>query len=123
MIDAGHRKQGQQKLPRSRLGSILHAGREVLKCYQAREKNGSNVVEEVLRGQDTLNELSRYPADDVCDPESGGQYYYHWHRTNENENGYFLCFALSEKPEKIRYLSNIYRYFSDYPKHCLCKSI
>lgn len=92
MRDTHYRQPDLRLLPRSRLESMLQAGQEVRDCYRELEKSGSNIVSEVLRGQGALCELSHYPVGDVCDSDSGGQYYYHWHRSNECEHGHFHTF-------------------------------
>ncbi|HRK56897.1 MAG TPA: hypothetical protein PLQ67_05150, partial [Burkholderiaceae bacterium] len=50
----------------------------------------SRIVGEVLRGQGQFVEYDHYPADDVFDEDSGGQYYYHAHR--DGEHGHFHTF-------------------------------
>lgn len=76
-------------LPRARLASMLRAGDELLECYRVLRKADLNVVGEVLRGQGTFREYDHYPNDDVHDPETNAQYYYHAHRGLSGEHGHF----------------------------------
>jgi len=69
---------------------LLTAGAEVLECYRVLRKAGLNVVGEVLKGQGQFVEFDHYPADDVFDEETAGQYYYHAHRGGEH--GHFHTF-------------------------------
>ncbi len=74
-------------LPVEELQRTAAAGAEVMECLMALAKTGGNVVEEALRGQGIFYEFNHYPADDVYDPETHSQYYYHSHR--EGEHGHF----------------------------------
>ena len=67
------------------------AGREVLECRRVLVRGGLNVVGEVLRAQGTFVEMSHFPEDDVFDPDSHAQYYYHAHR-GPVEHGHFHTF-------------------------------
>ena len=77
-------------LPRARLRAMLMAGAEVLECHRVLTKGGANLVSEVLRGQGTFVEYQHYPPDDVFDPDTHAQYYYHAHRPGEH--GHFHTF-------------------------------
>lgn len=69
---------------------MLEAGAEILECYRVLRKGGLNVVGEVLRDRGEFVEFDHYPADDVFDDETAGQYYYHAHRAGEH--GHFHTF-------------------------------
>lgn len=69
---------------------MLMAGVEALECRRVLERGGINLVSEVLRGQGEFVEYEHYPKDDVYDPESRAQYYYHAHRAGEH--GHFHTF-------------------------------
>lgn len=81
-----------ESLPAARLASMHAAGQEVLECYRVLRKGGCNLVGEILRGAGTFYEHEHYPKDDVHDPDSGAQYYYHAHRGAQGEHGHFHCF-------------------------------
>lgn len=70
---------------------MIAAGREILECRRVLERAGLNVVGEVLRGQGEFVEMSHFPEDDVFDPDSHAQYYYHAHR-GLVEHGHFHTF-------------------------------
>ena len=74
-------------LPVEEIESMATAGAEVMECLMVLAKTGGNVVAEALRGQGTFYEFNHYPANDVYDPETHSQYYYHSHR--EGEHGHF----------------------------------
>ena len=79
-------------LPRGRLRAMLLAGAEALECQRVLSAGGINLVSEVLRGEGEFVEYDHYPSNDVYDPESGAQYYYHAHRGNVGEHGHFHTF-------------------------------
>ncbi len=72
--------------------ALLAAAAEVRECYRVLVKGGLNVVGEVLRGEGTFFQMQHYPADDVYDRDSHGQYYYHAHRGGKGEHGHFHTF-------------------------------
>jgi hypothetical protein len=55
------------------------------------KQEGLNLVSAILRDQGPFYEMNHYPDDDVFDPESASQYYYHAHR--EGEHGHFHTFV------------------------------
>ncbi|MBI4205114.1 MAG: hypothetical protein HY527_08815 [Betaproteobacteria bacterium] len=71
---------------------MLRAGVKALECRRVLERGGINLVSEVLRGQGEFVEYEHYPKDDVYDPDSRAQYYYHAHRGAEGEHGHFHTF-------------------------------
>lgn len=77
-------------LPRAKLRAMLMAGTEVLECHRVLRNGGVNLVSEVLRGQGEFVEYEHYPKDDVYDPDTRAQYYYHAHRAGEH--GHFHTF-------------------------------
>jgi len=77
-------------LPPAQLGAMRAAAREILECRRVLSKGGLDIVAEVLRGQGTFYENNHYPANDVYDPETHAQYYYHAHRAGEH--GHFHTF-------------------------------
>jgi hypothetical protein len=78
------------KLPVPTLRAMLAAGLEAQECCRVLKKGGLNLVGEVLREQGEFVEYSHYPADDVYDPDTRAQYYYHAHRAGEH--GHFHTF-------------------------------
>lgn len=98
------RKPGPKQLPElaaflpavatldaGRRAEMLEAGREILECQRVLARGGLNVVGEVLRAQGPFVEMSHFPEDDVFDPDSHAQYYYHAHR-GPVEHGHFHTF-------------------------------
>lgn len=79
-------------LSQARLEEMAWAGLEVNECRRALEKGGYSLVSEILRGGGVFYEYDHYPAEDVFDRDSGGQYYYHAHRGLAGEHGHFHTF-------------------------------
>jgi hypothetical protein len=86
-------------LSKRRLRSMLAAGVEILECRRVLAKGGLNLVGEVLRGQEPFVEYEHYPENDVYDPDTRSQYYYHAHRGIAGEHGHFHTFARSIGPD------------------------
>ena len=99
-------------LPRARLRAMLMAGAEVLECYRVLKKGGLNLVGEVLRGQETFVEYQHYPAEDVFDPDTRAQYYYHAHRPGEH--GHFHTFIRLAGPDNGSASDPAYRKGADH---------
>lgn len=67
---------------------------EVVDSMRVLTKSGSNLVAEVLGGREFI-EWDHYPPDDVLDPESHAQYYFHAHPpgdSREPDYGHFHTF-------------------------------
>ena len=79
-------------LSRERLEAMAAAGDEIHECYRVLAKGGANIVGELLKGQGKFYEWNHYPDGDVYDGETHAQYYYHSHRSAENEHGHFHTF-------------------------------
>lgn len=79
-------------LPKRRLRAMLMAGAEALECQRVLSEGGIDLVSEVLRGEGEFVEYEHYPRDDVYDPGTGAQYYYHAHRGSVAEHGHFHTF-------------------------------
>lgn len=76
------------------LERIAEAAAEVVNCIRVLEKSGTNLVAEVLAGGDFIA-FDHYPPDDVYDPQSGAQYYFHAHPQDRgpwNDYGHFHTF-------------------------------
>ncbi|GAB4362572.1 MAG: hypothetical protein Kow0060_18930 [Methylohalobius crimeensis] len=74
------------------LERMADAGSRIRECYRVLTKGGLNIVGEVLRGQGAFYEFEHYPKDDVFDPDTHCQYYYHAHRADAVEHGHFHTF-------------------------------
>ncbi len=76
------------------LERLAEAASEVVNCIRVLEKSGSNLVAEALGGRKFV-EYDHYPPDDVYDPETHAQYYFHAHpqmRGEWNDYGHFHTF-------------------------------
>lgn len=73
------------ELPRATLLRMADAAVEVVECLRALHQRGSNVVAEVLRGGGDFTELAHYPPDDVYDPKSHAQYFFHAHPPEDRD--------------------------------------
>ncbi|UTD25735.1 hypothetical protein DB459_01230 [Bradyrhizobium sp. WD16] len=73
---------------------MADAAVEAVDCIQALHQAGSNLVLEALRGAE-FAEWEHYPPDDVIDPISHAQYYFHAHAPDDRERpdyGHFHTF-------------------------------
>lgn len=73
---------------------LAEAAAEVVNCIRVLEKSGSNLVAEALAGREFI-EYEHYPEQDVYDPETHAQYYFHAHpqtRGEWNDYGHFHTF-------------------------------
>ncbi|TAM55908.1 MAG: hypothetical protein EPN57_00620 [Paraburkholderia sp.] len=79
---AGHRRQ--------------RAAARLVQCYETLAKRNENLLQHVV-GDSAFECWRRYPCDDVIDPRSGFQYFYHAHSPDDRpdaiENGHFHTFA------------------------------
>ncbi len=91
------------------------------------KQEGLNLVSAILRDQGTFYEMNHYPEDDVFDPKSACQYYYHAHR--EGEHGHFHTFVRRKAmPESMRPAPGFRRSeplppFADELAHLVCVSM
>lgn len=95
-------------LERARLQAMLTAGNDVLLVQRDLAAKRSNLVAELLRGEEDFFEQQHYPVGDVFDPSTGAQYYYHAHRNDDREHGHFHIFqrphVQAEQFEPARYV-------------------
>jgi hypothetical protein len=76
------------------LERMAEAGVEVVKSIHALETKGTNLVAEALGGREFI-EYEHYPSNDVYDPKTHAQYYFHAHpqrRGRMSEYGHFHTF-------------------------------
>lgn len=74
--------------------TLAMAAAEVVDCMRVLTKSGSNLVAEVLAGGEFIQH-DHYPPNDVFDPDSQAQYYFHAHppeRGTWNDYGHFHLF-------------------------------
>lgn len=82
--------------------SAVQAAESLLTSLRLLAKTGHNVVGEILQHSGTFVEWEHYPENDVYDPETRCQYYYHAHPPMERsftEHGHFHLFAKAS-PER-----------------------
>ena len=88
------------RLSRAVLQAMAEHGRTVLAAERDLAAAGSSVLGAALEGATTLYEWQHYPRDDVYDPQSHAQYFYHAHPASERqgvgrdarEHGHFHTF-------------------------------
>lgn len=71
-------------LSRPALLRMANAGVKAIDCIRELHANGSNLVIEALRGSD-FTEWEHYPPNDVHDPKSHAQYYFHAHPPDDRD--------------------------------------
>ncbi len=88
----------------AQLERMAEAAAEVVNCIRVLERSGSTLVTEVLAGSEFI-EFEHYPQDDVYDPQTHAQYYFHAHpqtRAEWNDYGHFHTFLRSKgMPQEI----------------------
>lgn len=70
--------------------AMRDAGDELLACYRDLDTRGSHLVEELL-GEAPFEDERHLPPDEVRDPRSGAQYYFHAHL--DGELGHFHTYG------------------------------
>jgi Domain of unknown function (DUF6969) len=71
------------RLSRAALEAMEAQGRELLDCQRALAAGGNSVVAAALGGAQTIYEWQHYPPEDVYDPGTHAQYFYHAHPPGE----------------------------------------
>jgi hypothetical protein len=93
-------------LSRAALLRMADAGVKVVDCIRDLHASRSNLVIEALRGSGDFAEWEHYPPDDVRDPASHAQYYFHAHSPDDRDApdyGHFHTFMrLDGMPAGIR---------------------
>lgn len=82
-------------LSRTALLPMADAAVTVVDCIRDLHASGSNLVIEALRGGGEFTEWEHYPPDDVRDPTSHSQYYFHAHSSEDRatpDYGHFHTF-------------------------------
>jgi hypothetical protein len=106
---------------------LRDAGRLARASIGVLKQQGLNIVSALLADQGTFYEMNHYPEDDVYDPKSASQYYYHAHR--EGEHGHFHTFVRRKAmPESLRPAPGFRRSgplpaFDDELAHLVCISM
>lgn len=94
-------------MPMPDVDTRLMAAREARFCTHVLAKSGRNVLLATLGSPEAVVGWAHYPPDDVFDPETGSQWYYHAHTPAEDDetHGHFHCFLRPEgKPGPIHHL-------------------
>lgn len=77
-----HVRSGPSKEMLSRMAA---AAETAVDCIRDLDQAGSNLVIEALRGSEEFVEWEHYPPDDVRDPETHVQYFFHAHAPEDRE--------------------------------------
>ena len=103
------------------------AGQTAQAAIGVLKQGGLNIVSAILADQGTFFEMNHYPEDDVYDPKSACQYYYHAHRGGEH--GHFHTFVRRKAmPDSLRPAPGFKRSeplpaFDDELAHLVCISM
>jgi hypothetical protein len=93
-------------LSQAALLRMADAGVKVVDCIRDLHASGSNLVDEALRGSGDFTEWEHYPPNDVQDPKSHAQYYFHAHSPDDRgapDFGHFHTFLRPKgMPDGIR---------------------
>lgn len=71
---------------------------EIAFCEAVLAKGGLTVLSDLFRGVSEIAAWDHYPTEDVFDPASASQWYYHCHPAEDGsaEHGHFHCFVRPE---------------------------
>jgi hypothetical protein len=72
-------------LSREMLSRMAAAAETAVDCIRELHESGSNLVIEALRGSEEFVEWEHYPPDDVRDPKTHAQYFFHAHASEDRE--------------------------------------
>jgi hypothetical protein len=86
-------------LSREALLRMADAGVKAVACISDLHVRNSNLVIEVLRGCGDFTQWEHYPPDDVRDPKSRAQYYFHAHPPDERDEPDYGHFHLFMRPK------------------------
>ncbi|MBB5051826.1 MAG: hypothetical protein NVV83_19385 [Afipia sp.] len=67
------------------LSRMATAAETVVDCMRELHESGSNLVVEALRGSEEFVEWEHYPRDDVRDPDTHSQFFFHAHALDDRE--------------------------------------
>jgi hypothetical protein len=73
-------------LSREMLSRMAAAAETAVECVHDLHEAGSNLVIEALRGSEEFVEWEHYPPDDVRDPKTHAQYFFHAHAPEDREH-------------------------------------
>jgi hypothetical protein len=96
LISASH---SPARLWKETLLHMADAGMKAVACIHDLHTCGSNLVIEVLRGCGDFAEWEHYPPDDIRDPKSHAQYYFHAHPQAERDQPDYGHFHLFMRPK------------------------
>jgi hypothetical protein len=71
------------RLSRAALETMAASGRALVECRQVMAGVGTSPLGEALQGASPIYEWQHYPAGDIYDPASHGQFFYHAHAAGE----------------------------------------
>ena len=86
-------------ISRAKLQRMADAAVKVVDCIRILNESGSNPVIEALRGSGDFTEWEHYPPDDVHDPTSHAQYYFHAHPPDDRDVPDFGHFHTFMRPK------------------------
>lgn len=84
---------------RAELLRMADAGVKVVDCIRDLHTRGSNLVIEALHGSGDFTEWEHYPPDDVRDPKSHAQYYFHAHPPDDRDDSDYGHFHTFMRPK------------------------
>jgi hypothetical protein len=86
-------------LSKEALLRMANAGVKTVACIGDLHARRSNLLIEALRGSGDFTEWEHYPPDDVRDPKSHAQYYFHAHPPEERDHPDYGHFHLFMRPK------------------------
>lgn len=105
------------------LDRSLQDGRASVQAFATVTEASGSLLQEWIGGRE-VREFEHYPSDDVIDPRSGSQFYYHSHRDGDREHGHLHLFWHATASGRRRYLpSGRARWTRTAPTHLFAISL
>jgi hypothetical protein len=77
--------------------------RSSVAAFASATSTSGSLLQSWIRGK-TVTEFDHYPPNDIVDPRTGSQFYYHSHRDGEREHGHLHLFWHATASGRRRYL-------------------
>lgn len=87
----------------AQLARALDEARRSVAAFAAVTSSTGSLLQSWIRG-DAVTQFEHYPADDIVDPRTGCQFYYHAHRDGDREHGHLHLFWHAAASGRRRYL-------------------
>lgn len=110
-------------LPDAKLRTALHTARDSVAAFARATDASGSLIQSWVRGQAVV-EMEHYPSSDIVDLESGSQFYYHCHRSEDGEHGHLhLFWHATRNGRRRRAAEGARRWVTTDPTHLFAVSL